>query len=287
MRGTVAGAPGREAGARPRSVRSRGVRVVAIGVLAAAMVAASLSTPLDRSAASAAVPDRGAPTFESDYLNGVSGPTPAKSVNLAGTWDFPPVTDTVCTGGGPFGTTTGPMTCVDSPASGQETTIQVPGGGWLKQGWTDLSRAVYSRTIDVPNVGRRPGHPAEFRRDQPPGDASGGRTDRRHAGDLLHDSSVFDISAFVRPGGRHLIEVTVEGRKALVGPDGRYTVPEGASWSDDVAQGIFRSADLEVFPAVHISDTVVRTSVTDRQLSYDVYVTNATARAQDVILGAS
>ena len=62
----------------------------------------------------------------------------------------------------------------------------------------------------------------------------------------------------------------VEGRKALVGPDGRYTVPEGASWSDDVAQGIFRSADLEVFPAVYVSDTVVRTSVEDRTLSYDV-----------------
>ena len=99
-----------------------------------------------------------------------------------------------------------------------------------------------------------------------------------------YTSSVFDISDYVRPGKTAEIELLVEGRKALVGPDGRYTVPEGASWSDDVAQGIFRSADLEVFPAVYISDTVVRTSVTDRTLSYDVYLTNATSRAQEAQL---
>ena len=99
-----------------------------------------------------------------------------------------------------------------------------------------------------------------------------------------YTDSVFDISDFVRPGGTHRVEVKVEGRKAFVGPDGRYTVPEGASWSDDVAQGIFRSAELEVFPAVFISDTVVRTSVEDRTLSYDVHVTNSTSTPRRVSL---
>ena len=92
-----------------------------------------------------------------------------------------------------------------------------------------------------------------------------------------YTSSVFDISDFVRPGTTAAIKLLVEGRKALVGPDGRYTVPEGASWSDDVAQGIFRSADLEVFPAVYVSDTVVRTSVADRDASATTCtLTNAT-----------
>ena len=95
-----------------------------------------------------------------------------------------------------------------------------------------------------------------------------------------YTNSVFDITDYVRPGKPAQVTLLVKGRKALVGPDGRYTVPEGASWSDDVAQGIFRSADLEVFPAVYISDTVVRTSVVDRTLSYDVYLTNATSRPQ-------
>ena len=267
---------------RENGRRGRRPRATTLGLLAAALVVGSLAPALGPSPAAAAAPAT-APTFESDYINGVSGPEPAKAVSLAGTWDFTPVTNTVCTGGGPFGTTTGPMTCVDSPASGERTTIQVPGGGWLKQGWTDLSRAVYSRTIEVPNVGRDQvtrlnfgaiNHRATL------------RVDDRTVGTQVtsYTNSVFDISAFVRPGGRHVVELTVEGRKALVGPDGRYTVPEGASWSDDVAQGIFRSADLEVFPAVFISDTVVRTSVEQRQLSYDVYLTNGTARPQEVTL---
>ena len=96
-----------------------------------------------------------------------------------------------------------------------------------------------------------------------------GTAEGRHPDDLLHEFGVRHQR--LRPPGKTAeIELTVEGRKALVGPDLRYTVPEGASWSDDVAQGIFRSADLEVFPAVYISDTFVRTSVTDRTLSYDV-----------------
>ena len=205
-------------------------------------------------------------------------------MNLAGTWDFTPLTNTTCTGGGRFGTTTGPfLSCVDSPASGGPTTIQVPGGGWVKQGWTDLSRATYAKTISIP----------EFSADQ---------VTRLNFGAINHRAtvtvdgrtvgtqttsftdSVFDLSDFVTPGAEHRIEVTVEGRKALVGPDLRYTVPEGASWSDDVAQGIFRSANLEVFPAVFVADTFVRTSVTDKTLSYDVKVTNSTDREQKVDL---
>ncbi len=223
------------------------------------------------------------PTFAASYLNGVSGSRPERTTSLAGSWGFTPVTNTVCVGGGPFGSTTGPMTCTDTPASGELTTIQVPGGGWLKQGWTDLSTARYSRTVKVPNIAGEQVTKLSF-------GAINHRATLWVDGQLVgtqvtaYTSSVFDITDYVRPGKTAEIELLVEGRKALVGPDGRYTVPEGASWSDDVAQGIFRSADLEVFPAVYISDTVVRTSVTDRTLSYDVYLTNATSRAQEAQL---
>ena len=64
-------------------------------------------------------------------------------------------------------------------------------------------------------------------------------------------------------------------------------MPEGASWSDDVAQGIFRSADLEVYPAVYVSDAVVRTSVEDKELSYDVSLTNATPRPEGRLAAGS
>ena len=97
--------------------------------------------------------------------------------------------------------------------------------------------------------------------------------------------SVFDISRYARPGAQVTLKVRVEGRKALVGPDGRYTVAEGASWSDDVAQGIFRSAELQVFSPVQISDTFVRTSVKKRTVTYDVTLANATASRQRIRLG--
>jgi hypothetical protein len=263
-------------------------RWAAIAVLAIGLIAGPATPSFGESAgpASAQIGRTSQPTFDAKYLNGVGGAKPARTVGLAGTWDFTPVTNTVCTGGGPFGTTSGPMTCVDSPASGKRTTVQVPGGGWLKQGYADLSTAIYSRTIRVPDLAADQitrltfgavNHQATLKVD--------GRTVATNM--TSYTASTFDLTGFVRPGGTHRIEVTVKGRRALVGPDGRYLVPEGASWSDDVAQGIFRSADLEVFPAVSITDAVVRTSVSRRQLSYDVSIANRTSRPQRVTLSGA
>jgi hypothetical protein len=227
-----------------------------------------------------------APTFAASYLNGFSGPQPATTVGLAGTWDFTPVQDTVCMPTGTYGTGSGPMDCHNLPALEPPSTIQVPGGGWVKQGWTNLSIGLYERDIYVPDIDGPQVTKLAF------GAINHRATlwvGARRVGTQVtsYTSSVFDISDFVEPGRSYRIKVRVEGRKALVGSDGRYTVPEGASWSDDVAQGIFRSADLQVFPAVHISDTVVRTSVVDRTLSYDVELTNATAIDQRVRLDGS
>jgi hypothetical protein len=233
--------------------------------------------------ASEAVPLGDSPTFAASYLNGFTGPQPAQTVGLAGTWDFTPVQHTVCTPTGTQGTGTGPMDCHHLPALEPPSTIQVPGGGWVKQGWTNLSIGLYEREIHVPDIDGPQVTKLAF------GAINHRATlwvgDRKVGTQLTsYTPSVFDISGFVEPGRSYRIKLRVEGRKALVGPDGRYTVPEGASWSDDVAQGIFRSADLQVFPAVHISDTVVRTSVVDRTLSYDVELTNATATDRRVRL---
>ena len=168
------------------------------------------------------------PTFAASYLSGVSGPRPERTVSLAGTWGFTPITNTVCTGGGPFGTTTGPfLSCVDSPASGEQTTIPVPGGGWVKQGYIDLSEALSHRTIRVPNIPNDQVTLLDF------GAINHKATlwvDGQQVGTQVtsYTSSVFDISDYVRPGKTAEIKVLVQGRKALVGPDSRYTVAEGA-----------------------------------------------------------
>ncbi|ROQ04633.1 glycosyl hydrolase family 2 [Rathayibacter sp. PhB93] len=266
----------------PPTSRTTRARTRRLSVAAVVALAAALLSPII--AGAPAIAAEAAPTFAAEYLDGVSGPQSAREVDLAGTWDFTPLTNTICTGGGIYGTTTGPfVSCVDSPAPGGKTTIAVPGGGWHKQGWTDLSRATYSKTIQIPKI-------------------TGEQVTRLNFGAINHratvavdgrvvgtqttsyTSSVFDLSDFVKPGSSHLIEVTVEGRKALIASDMRYLVPEGASWSDDVAQGIFRSATLEVLPAVFVADTVVRTSVSDKTFSYDTYVTNSTDRAKTVLV---
>ena len=97
--------------------------------------------------------------------------------------------------------------------------------------------------------------------------------------------STFDLTPYVarRP---YRISVDVKGRYALRDADGYFTVPEAASWSTNIAQGIFQSARLEVFPALYISDAVVRTSVQNRSLQYDVRVTNSTDRPQTAQLDA-
>ena len=237
-------------------------------------------------ASSTPVPLGDGPTFAAHYLNGWSGVTPTRAVSLAGPWSFTPVQDTVCTGeASPTGALgSGPMDCHNSPAAEPPGIIQVPGGGWVKQGWTNVSIGTYERDISVPNVVAGQvthlvfgavNHRSTLWVD---GHKVGRQT-------TSYTSQTYDISKFVVPGHTHHITVRVEGRRALVGDDGRYVVPEGASWSNDPAQGIFRSADLKIYPSVHIVDTIVHTSVRARTLTYDVVVRNAASHGATVTLG--
>ena len=189
-----------------RSARRGVIRWAALGLVATATFTAPAIGP----AAATAADTETHPTFAASYLSGVSGPRPERTVSLAGSWGFTPVTDTVCVGGGPFGTSTGPMTCTDSPAERRDTTIQVPGGGWLKQGWTDLSVARYHRTIRVPNIPNDQvtllnfgaiNHRATLWVDD---ELVGTQT-------TSYTNSVFDITDYVRPGKTAEIELLVEG----------------------------------------------------------------------------
>src|SRR3954451_25201785 len=183
------------------------------------------------------------------------------SVDLSGTWAF-------------------------TPAGRAATSIAVPGGGWYKQGFTDVNEAVYSRSITVPDSGQPQSTWIEF-----------GAVN--HQATLSVDGRVvatqttaftpanFDISGYAAPGTTHTITVDVKGRGALKGANGKYLVPVAADWSESVPQGIFRSAFLRVYPAVYVSDTFVRTSVANQTLSYDASVTNTSGAARTVTLTGS
>jgi hypothetical protein len=237
-------------------------RLVRTLVAASALLTAITGAPPAAAADQPSSPRANAPTAAAVPDGLAAGNAAIASVDLAGTWSFAPV--------------------------GRATTsITVPGGGWYKQGFTDVTEAVYSRSVTVPNSGQPQStwiefgavnHQATLSVD---GQVVATRT-------TAYTPSNFDISAYAAPGTTHTITVRVKGRGALKNPaNGKYIVPTAAEWSEAVPQGIFRSAILRVYPAVHISDTFVRTSVADRTLAYDVFVTNTAGSARSVTLSGA
>src|SRR5947209_7533703 len=155
-------------------------------VLATAALAVVAQTGIVSPAAAAqAAPAAAAATLD----GGAAGNGALASVDLAGSWGF-------------------------TPAGRAATTITVPGGGWSKQGFTDVNEATYSRTVTVPNTGQPQSAWIEF-----------GAVN--HQATLSVDGQVvatqttaftpsnFDISAFAAPGTTHTISVDVKGRYAL------------------------------------------------------------------------
>jgi len=98
--------------------------------------------------------------------------------------------------------------------------------------------------------------------------------------------SSFDITPFVTPGQSYTMRVHVKGRRAFM-VNGKSIVPNAAGWSPNTPQGIFRSAQLTVYPQVGISDVFVQPSVAKGSLSYEVWVTNGSASSQNLILSGN
>lgn len=225
-------------------------RLLATGVGAAA----AFGLPRFAPAASAASANAGARSYAA------TGAAVA-SVDLSGSWSF-------------------------TPAGQGTTSIMVPGGGWYKQGFTNVGEAVYSRSITVPDSGQPQSVWIEFGAVNHQATLS---VDGRVVGTqtTAFTPSTFDITAYVTPGTTHTISVDVKGRNALKSSSGNYLVPVAADWCEAVPQGIFRSAFLRVYPAVYVSDAFVRTSVANQSLTYDVSVTNTSGSSRSVTLTGS
>lgn len=238
------------------NARRRGWLPAAAGGLAAVVAAAVVALAIQGSALAApgAVAAAGA--------DGVAaGNAAIASVDLSGTWTF-------------------------TPAGRAATTIAVPGGGWYKQGFTDVNEAVYSRSITVPDSGQPQSTWIEFGAVNHQATLSvDGRVVATQT--TAFTPSNFDISAYAAPGTTHTISIDVKGRGALKASNSRYLVPDAAEWSEAVPQGIYRSAFLRVYPTVYVSDTFVRTSVANKTLSYDVSVRNTSDSSRSVTLTGS
>jgi len=182
------------------------------------------------------------------------------SISIAGQWDFTPV-------------------------GGAATKIQVPGGGWIKQGFSPAS-ATYATTVMIPNAGAPQTTLLEFGAVNHQAVLT---VDGKMVGTNMtaFTPSVFDVTRFVTPGQPAAISLVVSGRDAFKTAAGARTVPVAANWSPNVPQGIFRSAMIRVYPDVYVSDAFVRTSVSDNQLSYDVWVTNTGTAARELTVSGT
>ncbi|NUT96842.1 MAG: beta-galactosidase, partial [Saccharothrix sp.] len=199
--------------------RRRATPVLAV---AAVLLGAAVGTP------PATAAPQPVPSASNPRVDGVTaGNAAIGSVDLAGTWSF-------------------------TPAGRGTTTITVPGGGWYKQGFTDVNEAVYARTVTVPDSGQPQSAWIEFGAINHQATLSvDGRVVATKT--TAFTPSTFDITAFAAPGTTHTISVAVKGRGALRNSAGKYLVPVAADWSESVPQGIFRSAFLRTYPAVHVS----------------------------------
>src|SRR5580765_1758844 len=201
---------------------------------------------------------KGGAAGQGGTAGGCPGQTAAdpSTTSIAGTWDF-------------------------TPAGGSKRSIQVPGGGWLKQG-VNASSATYATQVTVPDSGGPQSTLIEFGAVNFQATLS---VDGKEVGTntTSFTPSIFDVTKFVTPGRQHAISVVVKGAQALKS-NNKFVVPNAAGWSPNIAQGIFRSALLHVYPDVYVSDVFVRTSVTDDTLTYDVAITNTGTTSQDVTL---
>ncbi len=168
---------------------------------------------------------------------------------------------------------------------GKTTEIEVPGGGWLKQGF-DCEAATYERDITIPDTEEAFSYMLEF-------------------GAVNHESRVFigqypsamkcvhqEVTAFtgqsvnltghVEPGQSYIIRVEVRAFR-----DGRPIAPHWAEWCESIARGLFRSVDLFVCPIVFIEDIFIRSSIENRTLQYDVWVRNNGTAQADIVVGSN
>lgn len=193
-------------------------------------------------------------------LLGYAWANPLITQDLAGTWTF-------------------------TPAGSSTTTIQVPGGGWYKQGFTNISEADYQTTITVPNAGQPQDTQIEFGAVCYEADL--------YINNVLVGTHItsftpsnFDISAFVTPGQSYTLRVHVKGKQAFI-TNGKSSVPNAAGWSANTPQGIFRYAHLLVYPQTYISNVFVRPSVANTNLYYDVSITNTSSTSASLTLSGN
>ncbi len=165
--------------------------------------------------------------------------------------------------------------------------IQVPAGGWKTQGFT-CDAGIYRTKLTVPahaggNLVRVQFDAVNFGADvfAGPDEAHLKKVAAHVNGWMPFDA---DLTSVAVAGHPLLLQVEVKGREKFK-VNGKYTVPEAATWYAGLADGILRGVRLEVLPQVHIENVFVQTKVAPDTIRTLVTVANDSDKEQKVVLG--
>ena len=164
--------------------------------------------------------------------------------------------------------------------------IAVPAGGWRAQGLT-CDAGTYRATIPIPRsasgrVVRLAFDAVNFGAAVSAGpDAAALTPVASHVNGWMPFTA--DVTRLAVPGQPLLVQVEVKGRNKFK-VNGKYTVPEGATWDPFLEDGLLRGVHLEVLPLVHVDDVCVKTDVARKTLQAFVTVVNASDRFAAVTL---
>ena len=172
---------------------------------------------------------------------------PLVSIDLSGRWGF-------------------------TPENGNKTTILVPGGGWLKQGF-DCEAGIYETELEIPDIGRPAAITLELGAVNHIAEYFIGE-DESSLKKIYEEVTAFtaqrvNVTPYVGQGGKYLLRIKVRAWE-----NGRPVAPHWAEWCECIARGIFRGACLLIYPEIYISDIFVKTSVRKKELAVEVNVTN-------------
>jgi len=183
--------------------------------------------------------------------------TPVLTKDISGTWTF-------------------------TPEGGAPAPITVPGGGWLKQGFS-CDAGTYETWITIPEAGfpqvtklqlGAVNHIAEYWLGASPENMV-----KIHEDVTAFTHQTVDLTPYVKPGETCLLQIFVRAWQ-----DDHAVAPHCADWCECIARGIFRSAELLVYPEVYVRDIFVKTSVEKQELSCEVTVTNASDALRSITL---
>jgi len=175
------------------------------------------------------------------------------------------------------------------PEGGQWGPINVPGGGWKPQGYV-CNAGTYRARIPIPERGPHQRVLIESEAINFGAQVWFGlhESNLTKVADHIDGwlSVIADVTDLAPVKGPYILEVQVQGREKFK-VNGKYTVPEGATWCPSIEEGILRGIHLRVVPSVRIDSIFARTSVASKCFSADVTVRNSESKSVKVSLSAS